>query len=227
MIRYTLHPVLLLIPLGLSGLPEDGFRKLPRGFFLILFPLFLLLFHEEVRNIGDALRLKKTSPLPWLSEQLREKLAGLSPLPSVWVLDEYDGFYLSNLVKPHVFWMREEMFHEKPRPHHYARRYYQSNILVDEKDLRFRSSHRLPPLQPGDLVAVGVNQVWGQERKLYLLRFVHVPSQKSTQFTIAGDLPEELKLTLRNRFVGMGLRGKFLGDRRPRDRSAYWFEFWK
>ncbi|GEM_PF-3379604 len=219
-LRYNFHAILFLIPLAVKALPGRLTERWA-GKTLAIFSLgFVLLFHSEIRNIGQIVLLKRTRELPWMTDQLKEKVKGISDLPTIWTADDFDGCYLSALLKPPVFWMRESMFLEKPRPITHPFQLNQTNIPVGSQP-----PLPIPALKKGDLLAVGVNRVRNQERELYLLTVVHTPPQRGFHFIVEGRLPSKLGGTLKRRLNAMGLEVKFVGKDAVRDPDVYWLKF--
>ncbi len=215
-IRYTTYPILLLIPLAVRILPEK-LSSLPKNLF-VLFPL-LFLFRGEADNLKDTLLLKKNTNLPWLSEQLKEKLGGMD-LTTVWTLDELDGYYLASLTRPPVFWVREEMFFKTPPPSIPYLAGNQMNASVPLPSKR-EVSVSYSSLQTGDLIAIGVRRNRKQEGKLYLLKIVKVPKEKANLFILPEGLPEELKETLVRNLQAIGLESYFTAEAAGKNPNAY------
>ena len=219
-LRYNLHAILFLIPLAVKALPDRVTERSSGKSLAILSLGFVLLFHPEIRNLGQIVLFKRTRDLPWMSDQLKKKVKGISNLPTIWTADDFDGCYLSALLEPPVFWMRESLFHETPRPITHPFQLNQLNIPVGSQP-----PPPLPALKEGDLVAVGVNRTRNQERELYLLKVVHAPLQKSVHFTVEGELPPKLSGTLKRRLNAMGLEVKFVRTGAIRDSKAYQLKF--
>ena len=221
-VRYLTYPVFLLIPLAIKALPEKWPPATVRKALLASALPFFLLFHEEMAHLGRAVLLKRNSDLPWISEQLKEKWGEVpGGGPTVWTLDEFDGYFLSILTRPPVFWVREEMFYKTPRGFRPLRELNQINMGVPRKSER---DPFLPPLRKGDLVALGVSRGQGQERKLYLMKITRVPKEKVNRFFVSGDLPEELERTLRNDFESLGITSSFMKSEGVPDENAYGLE---
>jgi len=218
-IRYTTYPIFLLIPLAVNALPEkQALVKGPKALFFLL--AFGFLFHQEGANvIKIPARIEAKRRFPWVSSELQSKLK--NTLPTLWTLEQFDGYLLSIATDPPVFFMREEMFFEVPRP---PQPYLSSNpinVKVPQKEKKFE----LPSVQPGDLLAVGVPQSGTGEKKLYLLEITRVPKMKSDRFSLSENLPEELKFTLRGYFESLGLRWSE-GQPKPEE-DVYRLEPWE
>jgi len=172
-------------------------------------------------NMGQVLSFKRTQNLPWISEQLKRRLKEISKHPTIWVLEEFDGYFLSMLTRPPVFWVREDVFYDTPRPVDFFSKVNQMNMKISAP------SEKIPSLSSpkiGDLVAVGVSRGPTKERRLYLMKITGVPQEKANRFLVVGNLPKELGETLRNNFGVLGIHYVFVNEQGDTEKSAYRLE---
>ena len=212
--RYMTYPIFLLIPLAVKTFPENPPSQLTRKLIsMILF--FLFLFHSEMGNLIKTFSSPRHR-LPWISDQLKVRLRNFKPV--IWTVDQFDGYYLSLLMDPPVFWVREEMFFENHGPQSHPT---PINIKTAQKENKFV----LPSIRMGDLLAVGVSKNEMEERKLYLLKFTQIPKSKTNRFVLSKNIPAELKTTLTQRLEWLGLTGT--EEKMNPNENAYRLEFWE